>query len=272
MNRSAACARAAQRKPLALGSGLGLTSVSPWAATERTVTTFGALAAIWLVVVQRLSSAFGGYVAGRLRTKWVGVHSDEVIFRDTAHGVLAWALATVVTVALVVSAGSSLVSTGAHVAASVAQGAAQGNNAVNGPSSYFVDMLFRPAPAAAGQQSTGQVGSAQSAPGQTGQFHAESARILAEGLARGDIPESDRAYLIQLVTAQTGISTADARKRVDDVIAQAKSAQLKLQQSLDSARKAASGFAFFTAFSLLIGAFVAGVAGALGGRKTLTEK
>jgi hypothetical protein len=86
---------------LTLGPGLGLTTVSPWSVTNPSPTTFGTAAAIWLVVTQWLSSAFGGYLTGRLRTKWVGIRTDEVLFRDTAHGLLAWALATLLMAALV---------------------------------------------------------------------------------------------------------------------------------------------------------------------------
>src|SRR6476660_8481682 len=86
---------------LTLGPGLGLTTVSPWSFSNPSPTAFGTAAAIWLVVTQWLSSAFGGYLSGRLRTKWVGVRTDEVLFRDTAHGLLAWALATLLLAALV---------------------------------------------------------------------------------------------------------------------------------------------------------------------------
>ena len=85
---------------LTLGPGLGLTTVSPWSFSNPSPTAFGTAAAIWLVVTQWLSSAFGGYLTGRLRTKWVGIRTDEVLFRDTAHGLLAWALATLLMAAL----------------------------------------------------------------------------------------------------------------------------------------------------------------------------
>jgi hypothetical protein len=85
---------------LTLGPGLGLTTVSPWSLSNPSPAAFGTTAAIWLVVTQWLSSAFGGYLTGRLRTKWVGIRTDEVLFRDTAHGLLAWALATLLIAAL----------------------------------------------------------------------------------------------------------------------------------------------------------------------------
>ena len=74
-----------------LGPGLGLTTVSPWSLRNPSPTTFGTAAAIWMIVTQWVASAFGGYLTGRLRTKWVGIRTDEVLFRDTAHGLLAWA-------------------------------------------------------------------------------------------------------------------------------------------------------------------------------------
>lgn len=95
-----------------IGSAFGLGSVSPWPGVGARPTTFTIGAGIWLVVTQWLSSAVGGYFAGRLRTRWHGLHTDEVFFRDTAHGFLTWALATVV-VAIVAVGASSLV----HLAA-----------------------------------------------------------------------------------------------------------------------------------------------------------
>ena len=90
---------------MTLGPGLGLATTSPWSFTNPSPATFGTAAAIWLVVTQWLSSAFGGYLAGRLRTKWVGIRTEEVLFRDTAHGLLAWALATLL-IAVLVTLGS----------------------------------------------------------------------------------------------------------------------------------------------------------------------
>jgi hypothetical protein len=102
---------------LTLGPGLGLATVSPWSLT----TTFGTVAAIWLVVTQWLSSAFGGYLAGRLRTKWVGIRTEEVFFRDTAHGLLAWALATLL-IAVLITLGSAATAGVAAAAASSPSG------------------------------------------------------------------------------------------------------------------------------------------------------
>jgi hypothetical protein len=90
-----------------LASGAGLTAVRPWSFSSPSPTTFGVAAAIGLIVTQWLASALGGYLTGRLRTKWVGIRTDEVFFRDTAHGFLAWALATVLMAAIFSVLGSA---------------------------------------------------------------------------------------------------------------------------------------------------------------------
>jgi hypothetical protein len=241
---------------VALGSGIGLTTVSPWEGSGASAKAFTIGAGIWIIVVQWLASGVGGYLAGRLRTKWQNLHTDEVFFRDTAHGFLAWAVATVVGVALVAMATSSLVSGGTRAAATVAQGVAQ--RADNGiPSSdYLTDKLLRPMP--------GTVGAPANQSPQN--VNAEVGRILATGLKTGDVSAEDHTYLVQLVSAKTGLNEADATRRTDDIIAQAKSAELQARQAADAARKATATFSIFSALALVIGAFIASAAGALGGR------
>src|ERR1700676_126245 len=241
---------------VALGAGFSLASVSPWPNSGVSATTFGVMTAIWLIVVQWISSALGGYVAGRLRTKWTGVHSDEVRFRDTAHGVLAWAVAAVITAAVLASAASSLIGGVARgattVAGSAVQGVTQGGEGTD-PVGYLVDSLFRR------QQ--------PEASGNTQEVRGEASRILLSGLRSGDVPAADKTYLAQLVAARTGVSQEDAQKRVDEVIAKAKDAEAKARQAADAARKAATYLSLFTALSMLIGAFIAGAAAAFGGHQ-----
>jgi hypothetical protein len=232
-----------------LGAGLGLTTVSAWPNAGATATTFTISAGIGLIVVQWLSSALGGFVTGRLRTKWTGIHTHEVFFRDTAHGFLSWALATIVGMLLLAAAASAVVGGGVRAASMAAGGAAQA--ATSGISSYAVDSLFRP----------DHIDAALS----TQDAAAQATRIFAHGIQNGDVPPADRTYLAQLVAAKTGISPADAQKRVDDTIASAKDAEIKSRQAADAARKATATFAIFTALSLLIGAFVASAAAAYGG-------
>jgi hypothetical protein len=237
-----------------LGAGIGLSSVSPWSAANPTATTFTLLTAVWLIIVQWLSSGLGGYLAGRLRTKWTGAHTHEVFFRDTAHGFLAWALASVLVAMVATSAISSAVSTAGSAVSSVAGGASQAAASQAGPATqYFSDSLFRadqPKPDASPQQATGEAG-----------------RILARSVANGNLDPGDRTYLAKLVAARAGLSQQDAEKRVDDVVAQMKAAEEKAKEAADAARKATAKAAFYIFVSMLIGAFIASAAGAIGGRE-----
>lgn len=252
---------------VALGSGLGFAAISPWNDSGASLKTFAISTGVWLIVVQWLASGMGGYVTGRLRTKWVGAHTHEVFFRDTAHGLVTWALATLLVALGTTMAGSSAVGAGARAAAAGASDvvqattAAQGSSAASGSSGgaassavsgYDVDRLFRsarpgdPAPAEA---------------------RAEATRILARGIADGAVSAEDRAYLAQLVAARDGISQADAEMRVNAAVGQVQAAELRVRQAADTARKAAAAASICTALALVIGAFIASIAAALGGRE-----
>lgn len=250
-----------------VGSGLGLTMVSPWSGESVGVTTFAVSTGIWLVLMQWLSSALGGYLTGRLRTRWVGIHTDETFFRDTAHGFLAWALATLLVVFVFSATVSAAVGTGVQAASTVASGAAMGASAgaaansgdrVSDTTSYFVDTLFRPADPAR-LAAPGAEGDAAAA--------AQASRILIASAAAGEVSADDKAYLGRLVAARTGLSEADATARVDAVLAQIEQAKVTAQETADKARKAGASFALVGALSLIVGAFIAGVAAALGGRQ-----
>jgi hypothetical protein len=244
---------------LALGSGLGFASVSPWYGSNPSATTFGVVAAIWLIVVQWISAGFGGYVTGRLRTKWVGVQTDEVYFRDTVHGFLAWAVAAVIMAAALSSIATSVVGGAARGAGSLVTAAVQGAGtaaAQSGgldPMGYVVDTLFR-----SDRTDTNSTPE---------EVRAETTRIILSGLRNGDVPAADRTYLAQLVAARTGISQADAEKRVNEAVAKAKDVELKARQAADTARKVAATAAFFTAFAMLVGAFIAAVAAVIAGHQ-----
>ncbi|MBM2710614.1 hypothetical protein JQK88_05050 [Mesorhizobium caraganae] len=256
-----------------LGSGLGLTMVSPWSGSGASLTTFAVSGAIWLIIVQWLSSGVGGYLAGRLRTKWVGVHTDEVYFRDTAHGFLAWALATLLVVGVLGSALSAVIGSGVQAASTVASGAAMGASAgasanagpasADNATSYLVDSLFRPADAT--KLAAANPDSDAAAVGQ-------ASRILIASAAAGEISADDKNYLSQLVAARTGLSEADAKARVDALVAKVEDAKVKAKQAADTARKGSATFALLGALSLVIGAFIASAAAALGGRQRDEEE
>jgi hypothetical protein len=244
-----------------LGSGLGLTMVSPWSSQSAAATTVSISAAIWLIIVQWLSAGVGGYLTGRLRTKWVSVHTDEVYFRDTAHGLLTWALATLIVFGLLGSALSSIVGAGVQAASTVTSGAATVAMSKTGDgvagSSYFVDSLLRPADPRKPPANTNVADTSA----------AQVATILANSAVSGSVSPDDRTYLTQLVSAKTGLSDADAKTRVDTILKSVDDAKAKAQQATDAARKAGAKLALFGTLSLLIGAFIAAVAAVIGGRE-----
>ena len=230
---------------LALGVGLGLSVVSPWGGEGVSASTFKIGTGLYLIVVAMLASSVGGYLAGRLRSRFVGVHTDEVYFRDTAHGFVAWALATVLGAILLATPAS-------HLLGGAAQGEPQGaatNAAASGPMDRYVDTLLRtdrPANATAGSAA---------------ETHAELGRLLTYSFHNGNsLNPTDQTYVSRVVAARTGLSQADADKRVNDVVVQIKS-------DLDTARRNAAHLAFWLTASLLLGAFCARLAATVGGSR-----
>lgn len=244
---------------LLLGTGLGLAAASPWANEGASAKTLGVAAIVWMIVVHLSSSAMGGYLAGRLRTKWANVHTDEVFFRDTAHGLVAWAVGIVITAAFLTSAATALVggtvkagATAAGAAAGGAAAASQGNDGATSMNAYFVDSMFRSDRPRQPDESS---------------VREEVTRVFATGLRQGELPAADRTYLAQVIAARTGLSQPEAEKRVSDAVAQAKAAEAKVREAADAARKAAAHMALWSFLALLIGAFTASYAATLGGRQ-----
>ena len=234
---------------LALGAGIGLSAVSPWARAGTSAATVGVLGIFWLIIVQVVASAMGGYLAGRLRTKWATIHTDEVHFRDTAHGLLAWSVSLVITGAFLISAAGNLaggmrpLGPAAALPAS-SDMAAEGQNL--SPNAYFIDRLFR---------SDHPIADAKDA-----SLRAEAARIFTYALGHKELSSADQAYLAAMVAANTGLSAPESERRVVEVYAEA-------QQAADDARRAAAHLALWLFISFLIGAFCASYAATIGGRQ-----
>lgn len=243
---------------LILGVGLGLSSISPYQYNDKPL---GTASFVWIAFTQLAAAGIGGYMAGRLRVKWARIHTDEVYFRDTAHGLLAWAVATLVTVAVLAggarAALSGAIDTGAAVASAAAPAAAAaGASAGSGPrgNSYFADMVLR-APDGEAATDTQRM---------------EVNRILLTDLASGKISGENRTYLAQLVAKRTGLSQAEAEQRVDLIFAQASQAaadaKAKAQAAAEQARQAAAHSALWMFAALLLGAFIAAITAIAGGR------
>lgn len=245
---------------LALGSGLGLSSISPWTDTEISAATFKVAAGIYLVIVAVMSSAVGGYLAARLRTKWIGVHSNEAFFRDTAHGFISWAFATLISAGLLGAATTHLLGGAASMVGPAA------SQAATDPAQVYVDRLFRREAPAQTSAAPGRGAAMPAAAGGTAEPRSsEAARgeVLrlwtASYAAEGGLSSADKTYVARSVAAQTGLSQAAAEKRVDDVIAQAKAAA-------DQARRGAAKLAFWMTAALLFGAFASSLAAVEGGQ------
>jgi hypothetical protein len=228
---------------LALGTGLGFASVSVWSGVGASASTIGKAAIFWFILIQILSASMGGYLAGRLRTKWAGIHTDEVYFRDTAHGFLAWAVALVVTAAFLTSAATSLMGSAPDKSTGMAP---QSQMSEAGPNAYFIDSLFRSEGSKPEVENTSVT--------------REAAVIFATSLKQGDLSATDKTYLDQLVMSRTGVSQSEADKRVSDAFLSAKS-------SAEATRKAIAHSLLWTFIALLIGAFCASFSGTIGGRQ-----
>lgn len=241
---------------LLLGSALGLSSLSPWSHPDaESVKSFTAKTAIWLIIMQWAAAALGGYLTGRLRTRWTGAHTDEVFFRDTVHGFLTWAVATVFTASVLASAATAIINGGVKAGAVVAAGAASNQNlgahVMGDPNDYYADMLFR---------SSQTDSNAQDA-------HMQALRIYTTDLKNGGVNDEDKAYLAQLVANHTGLSQADAEKRVDDTLTRLNAAKEKAKDNAEEARKGAMRISLYIFLSLLIGAFIASASAAMGGKR-----
>ena len=216
-----------------LGSGFGFAAASPW--SDNSGVALGISAILWLTFTQLAASAVGGYLAGRLRVKWASVRTDEVYFRDTAHGMLAWAVATLLTAAFF--------------------GGLMGKMAGTNPLDYFSDMMLR-------SDKPGTVDDAN--------LRRETVRILANSVPNGSLATEDRAYLATRIAERTGLDRVSAERRVDDVYARSAAAAAKAKatakEAADKARKAAAGTALWLTVALFIGAFVASWCATIGGR------
>jgi hypothetical protein len=253
---------------LALGAGLGFSAISPWSGEGTSASSLGAASIVWLIGMQVIAAAMGGYLAGRLRTKWTGLHTDEVFFRDTAHGFLVWAVGLVITASLLASAASTLVGGVAKAGAAAVGGAGDVRAGLNGVSNYFADTLLRPdrrsdgsaaAPTAATTTATAATDMNLSA------TRDEVLRIMMN--SKSEMTQADKTYLSQLIASRTGVTSAAAELRVNNMLVQTKAIELEAKAAADAARKAAAKLSLWMFIGLLVGAFCASYAAMIGGRQ-----
>lgn len=269
----AAAAAALSLSLLILGVGFGMATLSPWSPGALGATKLGVSSIIWLTVTSLLASSLGGYLAGRLRTRWADVHGDEVYFRDTAHGFLTWAVATLATASLLASMVGSIVSSGVKASAEVvgtaataAVGRAAGTASGNLSMDYFIDTLFRRDSSAPGAWPEG------APPERTPAEDALEVRnIFAYMLASAPLPVEDVRHLGQLIARRTGLTQQAAETRVNDTYARAQAAlsevELRAKDAAEKARKATTYGSLWLFLALLGGAFAASLTATYGGRQ-----
>jgi hypothetical protein len=222
---------------ISFGAALGLSVASPSATWRDTSTALAVIGGLWLLLTALASFGLGGYLSGRLRKTIGGFDAHEIEFRDGVHGLLTWALAVLLAAALAASAGHAL---------SEKNNLASPTAATAEPLLAFeLDRLFR-----------SDHGPFVSANDQ--EIREQSARILTTALGHSGIAPEDRAYLVQLVSARTGLAQSDAETRVNQALDQSRLA-------ISRARRGGVLLGFMIAASLLLGLAAAWLAAASGG-------
>jgi hypothetical protein len=266
---------------LSLGTGLGLASLSPWPGGGAHAKAFGFAAIVWICVTQVMSAGLGGYLAGRLRRHWPAASADETHFRDTAHGFIAWSVATLLSAVILASTLTGVaregvrVATTGGVAETAAQTAGDFGSLARGdglaayrmwPMGYLIDGMLR-APVGATSPGNQDAGRALA----TIEQKQEIARIFLNSLPGGGaLAPDDSEYVTRVVSQRTGLAPADARARVLTTWSrlQEKASQLNdaARAAADEARKATIHVTLWLFVSLLMGAFAASLMATIGGR------
>jgi hypothetical protein len=237
---------------LTFGTAIGLSATSPWPNSGASAKVIASIAVFWAMAQQIGAFMAGGYVAGRMRSRWHEA-GHEAEFRDGLHGGLVWAVGVVIGAALFLSTAGSVAKTGAEVAGGAA---AMAGASTNDPMDAVLDTMLRPMTVAQATPSSPASGPAASAPGSPATPRARAAstgddtrpemsRILASSVANRSLTAENRAYLVQLVSQRAGISQQEAERRVDQAFTAAR-------EAADKARRSAVLTGFVTAASLVL--------------------
>ena len=277
---------------LLLGAGLGLSAVSPWANDGASAAALGVAGIVWLAFTQLAASGLGGYLAGRLRVRWRDTDANEVHFRDTAHGMLSWAVATLFTAAGLTASVGAIAGLGVKGAAVAAGTAATGAAAVTGAAAtatdpsgatggasgtsartalgsgdfgYYVDTLLRPAAPASTTAPAPSAAPAGANPAtlrawpDASMVHADeqSSASLNRLLVRavrdgGTLSPEDTRAAGQLVAQRTGLTQPEAERRVTETLQKARAEAQALETRAREAADAARKTALTTALWMVV--------------------
>ena len=239
---------------LAVGSGIGFSVVNPWSSSAAATTTKTAtVAGIYITVTAVMASAIGGYLTGRLRHLWLGTHPHEAFFRDTAHGLVSWAVATVGGAILLGTVTTSLTGAAVQGASAGAGMMASQDGTTAGPTDRLFAYDYVAVSKAEANHPNGGVARDYSGD------RAVATRLLSRLRVPGsDLTTDERQNLAVIVAARTGLPLPDAEKRVAAVEADAHAAA-------EQARRVGMMLSFWLAASLLAGALAASLAAWEGG-------
>jgi hypothetical protein len=222
-------------------AGIGLAVISPAPTWRDASTALVLLTGLYLLLVAMAAYGLGGYIAGRMRTRLTAGSAEEVEFRDGTHGLLVWALATLLTALVAFATAQTLTRLAAPTGGTSGPGTSvAGENII----AFDIDRLFR-----GDRQAEGDVSA----------IRAEAARILLTTAGRRGMSTDDRGYLVRLVSARTGLAAPEAERRVDDVAARAR-------DNIRRARRSAVILAFSAGAAALLGIVIAWFAACAGGR------
>jgi hypothetical protein len=250
---------------LTFGATIGLSATSPWPNSGVSAKLIATLAVLWAMMQQIGAFMVGGYVAGRMRSRWHEPTQHEVEFRDGLHGGLVWAVGIVIGAALAMATAGAAAKTGIDVA-----GKAAGVTALSTtePMDAVLDSMLRPTTVAQAPSASTPPAAATPAPSalrtrstaaSSDETRSEMARILASAVASGALSDQNRAYLAQGVAQRSGLSQQEAERRVNEAFTAAR-------EAADKARKAAILTGFVTAASLIISVGAAWWAAICGGQ------
>jgi hypothetical protein len=224
---------------LTFGSAIGMAVVSPSATWRDTSSVLALLGGLWLLLTSLTSFGLGGYLAGVLRPTLDAATPHEVEFRDGLHGLLVWGVAILI--------GAALTFAMPRTASSRPDGAVPTASSAETFLAFELDRLLR-------FDRTLDAANANDS-----ELRAQAARIIFSSLGRTGVTPDDRGYLVRAVMTRTGLTQSEAETRVDKAFSDSKTA-------ISRARRGIVILAFMIGASLMVGAAIAWLAAAAGGK------
>jgi hypothetical protein len=254
---------------LTFGAGLGLSLSSPGSGEDISVLSFVMSAGVWLLAVQLVSFMAGGYLAGRLRMPAGNATSEEVDLRDGSHGLMVWAIGTLLGAVLLASGLAGAAQTAASALGSTAENVASATSRLmpeDADAAYLADTLLRDGTGATSEEG-GQAADGASGGTATANLRQIVTRVVERAIATGELPDVDRQYLAGVVAEATGLDQGRVEERIGRLVEQTTELRAEAVAQAEAARQWSVMAAFLTAAALLISAAGAYLAATYAGRQ-----